>query len=341
MPTGSYWRVVCAGLGCSLAVWTASSDVCAAARSEPFADGEQTRPVELEYDAAPDCPDRDAFWSRVTARTERRWESAPPRVTVTLRREGERFQGTMRLGAGDAETVRRLYAEDCDEAATAMAVVVALALEALVEPSGPAPPPPEAPPASPPKERSPAPPPDPPEPSSFGIGAAGLIDASLAPQVSWGVVVFTTFRPGASGTEFRLGGTFRRNGTARGAGRGFEVTLIGAVAEACPTRLQLGSTLHLLPCIGLITGQFTARGTRGFSAPRESSLFWNAATLGGTLGLRLGRGWSWELTAHALVPVAQQLSLAADSALDQRRITLFEVSPVSAELSSGVRLEFE
>jgi hypothetical protein len=112
------------------------------------------RPIRLEYDAAEGCPHRDTFVAGLRARTNHfELTLAAPQATtyrVTLR-SGEESTGRVesREPSG-APIVQQLHGATCREVVDALALVVALAIDARVADASapmpaPAPPPPLAP----------------------------------------------------------------------------------------------------------------------------------------------------------------------------------------------------
>lgn len=100
-------------------------------------------PIRLDYRAAPGCPDEPAFLARVRARTShaRLADRDEPARTFTLRLEGGgRPSGSVTVsGTGAGEGTRALAANTCEEVADALALMMALAIDArapAVAPTG-------------------------------------------------------------------------------------------------------------------------------------------------------------------------------------------------------------
>jgi hypothetical protein len=123
--------------------------------------GAEPEPIRLSYTAAEGCPLRDAFLGRLRARTTRFREASEGEAarvfTVALASSGEGSKGRLMVSARDGSSAtREVKATTCDQAAAALALVVAVAIDpqALIEipPAKsepiPTPPPPVAPPES-------------------------------------------------------------------------------------------------------------------------------------------------------------------------------------------------
>lgn len=97
--------------------------------------------VELRYEAFAGCPDREAFAKNLEAR--RRGAAGPPRAVqldVRLRSAGARVEGSLVVsGANGAGSERRIVASTCGEAADALALIAALALQGIEVEEVPAP----------------------------------------------------------------------------------------------------------------------------------------------------------------------------------------------------------
>jgi hypothetical protein len=288
----------------------------------------------LRYTADAECISEARFLAQVRARTRRDVERVPVQLSVAITRSGQQYQATMPLTRdGAAEAVRELSGANCGEAASAMAVVVALALDAYVEAENQA------------EEEAPAPQPAPPvtpetEPWRAGAGLAVLRDFSLGPQGVFGGALFASLRHAEDGPEFRLGGSYRA-GSLSSAEYSFDVRLVAATLEACPLFWRLSAAFRLAPCVSFLSGQYSARGTQGFARGETGSQWWNAAGAGLRGSAALGAGWSLDLWGQALFPFATKLSLVADAPLSGRQITLFAVRPLSADLGLGVKLDFQ
>lgn len=287
--------------------------------------------LDLSYRVAEGCMSRQVFEQEVFTRVRELHLELRPRIEVSIERLGDQYHAKLLFTRpGAVATTRELSAERCEEVASAMAVVVALAIDALVVPEVQ------------PERRAaakPSPPARPAAPASFAVGGTFVADLSLAPQVAWGGSVFGALELPKGGPAFRAQLTYRTPGEASASGRKFTVAFVGLGLEACPWVLA-SRALRLEPCVLLLTGRYSAEGTSGFTRSAERAVWWNS---GGALlrgSLRLLGPWSWEAQAGVLVPFANQLSLVADAVDTGRTLPLFDVSPVSAEFGTGFKLDF-
>jgi hypothetical protein len=109
----------------------------AAAQPAPSA---QANPagVELLYDAFAGCPEREAFAKNLEAR--RRGDARTPGAVqlhvrlLRLEAQGdgaERVEGSIVVSGANGGSARRIVAATCDEAADALALIAALALQGI------------------------------------------------------------------------------------------------------------------------------------------------------------------------------------------------------------------
>lgn len=139
-------------------------------------------PIALRYTASADCPDAVAFENLVRGRTTRA-RFVPVGQTRTfdvLLRGGEHPSGRLTvLRDGAAEGTREVHADSCGEAADALALIAALA----VDPTASLGPTPSAPPQPPPVATSNAAS-TPPEPSSRDVGTEPTARAGPTPPAA-------------------------------------------------------------------------------------------------------------------------------------------------------------
>jgi hypothetical protein len=247
------------------------------------------RPIRLEYDAAESCPSRDTFVAGLRARTDRfELTLADPRATtyrVTLRPGNESRAGDETTGqvesrdASGAQVVQKLHGTTCGEVANALALVLALAIDARANDAraftaAPTPPPPLAPPAA---------PPEPPSDrfvgrtsrtsrwavsSTLGVGVTGpfvgpeaFLEVSLVPAT--GDRRFS-FVPGA-----RLGASLGWSRAGDSFGDVAQFTRASALLDLCPLRLAWGR-LVAFACARGEAGALTASGGSLQTTPRPS-----------------------------------------------------------------------
>lgn len=310
--------------------------------------GEPT--IELRWDAPAGCPARDAVADEIAARIG---DHAPDaRITADVRVTADDAGAyTVEVGlAGDVVGHRSVRASSCEEAATATAVVIAIAATSAHATEVPEAPPTPDPLAPTPRPARPAPPPattiqEPPAPAApadarprgitgIAVAARGGVDVGSIPGVAplvggavellgarWHAWVGGLHRFGsrrsASGAA-DLGGRFRMDAGQLGAG----------------PRLRWG-TFELPLRAAIELGAITARGT-GELVPRDSRRLWAAALVGA------GARWvpiprlAVELGVEAVVPLLRPRFRVGS-------IPIATVGPIGvrAWLGLSVRFSFE
>ena len=121
---------VVAGCVCMLLSGRAPAQVASSPVVDPAAQGK----FRVVYEAPPGCPGRDAFLAKVIRRTGRAWLASAAdlsgTITVSIHDDADRSVAHMTLvdavGRGAA---RIAYARDCQAAASAMALIAAMAIE--------------------------------------------------------------------------------------------------------------------------------------------------------------------------------------------------------------------
>jgi hypothetical protein len=287
---------------------------------------------------AASCPDEKQFAAAVSRMT--RADAAPTEgsLTVVVRAEPGHVDGTVTMTAagGGVMMERKLHGKDCKDVSEGLALIVALTIDPLADPSVPALPLPTATttPPPPPPERKRAPPIAPKSPSCCHVA---LLTGA---RVGWGL----TPVDGASllvGLEAGLqrdrwtpsvritGGPIMH--TALGAGGGTVVFAGGDFdVLACPAAFAVGSYFTVGGCL---SGGATLVSTRsaGFAVLHTSSTFIGylgvslafRAALAGPLGLVLEGGlrfplqsFIWEVEGFGAVdqtsPVVGSTSVALD-----------------------------
>jgi hypothetical protein len=281
---------------------------------------------ELEYEAEAElaCPSAPAFRQIVEQQLSEYDPdgavSSQARARVHLTRDAQgtvsgRFELTPREGATRA---RELSAPDCEEAASALAFVLALALGGRdidtpppVEAAPPPPPPPPPPPRpSPPPTPQREPPPPPPRVRLlWGLGVEGGARSGLAPQWSPLLTGFASLErdhaPWAWKTQLSVARAFPVT-TEENFGR-LSLAWWGVGLQTCPFALGRG-TSRLLPCALVHLGKIDALGEPA-PAPgatgKTASEFW--ADIGLALQAELQAvGPLWlNLRAEGLVPLTR------------------------------------
>src|SRR6187402_3237417 len=273
-------------------------------------------PIRINYDAPASCPNQDAFYDALRARTQRvrKAQGNEPRVDVNVRltRSERRFHGEMREVVNQDETSsRNVDGETCKEVVEALAFTVALSLD----PEAHAPVPPEV-------EPPPAPKPDtlavplasPSEAAKTTIPGARL-ELEIGLSVLGTVVETAGFATGAALSVMLLRETSASKSGAVQlsllfAGTGLLTapddhrTRFGALAlDACPFRHRSGS-FEIAPC-ALATLGFLEMTGRGVSEPATVSRAWLSAGIDLQLSWLLGRGVVFEGALGATVPLVR------------------------------------
>lgn len=133
----------------------------------------ELRPTWVDYRAPAECPDRAAFESELAARTDlvrltEQASDATAKVTVVLKKNGKRYEGSLVVQTADgARTRKTLQGPRCETVTRAMTLTAALVLDPegakleLPVPKPVTPPPPEPPEPTPPPPEPTPPPPEP------------------------------------------------------------------------------------------------------------------------------------------------------------------------------------
>ncbi len=275
----------------------------AAVRAGAMETGE---PVSIEYRAPAGCPDAREFVWRVSARVPKARAPGPGEkrrefsATIVSAPHGATGRLLIRETDG-SESIRTLEAPSCAEAADALALVVALA----IDPRASA----ELPPASVPGPSVPMPSPAP-KPRAhwrFEAGIAGFVASGFAPEALWGAQASAGTR--LESTEYWA--PVLRAGFGYVAERSFLVTggrvnleWMGGVLELCPLGLHPSSAISWLLCGRGELGNLRASGSHTVH-PRRSNRFWEAAGPGTLLRYVFVRPLAVELSASLVFPWAR------------------------------------
>jgi len=279
-------------------------------------------PIRLAYTAfAADCPDADAFWQRVVARTAAERAApgaAAPEFRVVLAQAAAGVQASLEVVELDGTSSRRtVTGARCDAAASAAALVVALALEqrALERSSPPPPPPPPLPPPlpsppPPPPPPSPPPPPPPPPPDLWRSRLGASLDLSLSRAPSplfGGSVSFFLRRESLSSTlltgpAFRIALSAAPSSLVAVATETARFTWLTARVEGCPVSLSPTPDVHVDPCALVELGALVGAG-ENVVAPRTEVRPWVALGLVARASWRIVSGLGLELGVGFAVPL--------------------------------------
>ena len=277
-----------------------------------------TVPIRINYDAPPSCPNQDAFYDAVRARTERvrKAQGNEPRVDVNVHvTRGDRsFHGEMREVVNQGETAARsVEGETCKEVVEALAFTVALSFD----PDAHAPQPPAAQPA-PEKPASPVAPPSvavvvepPPAPPvagaplelEVGLSVLGTV-VETAGFATGGALSVMLLRQASASTSRAVQLSLLFASTGLLSAPDDHQTRFGALAlDACPFRHKTGRW-EIAPC-ALATLGFLELTGRGVAEPATVDRAWLSAGLDLQLAWLLGRGVVFESALGASVPLVR------------------------------------
>jgi hypothetical protein len=277
----------------------------------PVAPDSNAQPVEpsldvpVTYQASPPCPDRVTFLNEVRRRIEDSTAAAEVEsIAVEIAQRAKRFDGRLVLKdhSGDKST-RSINGENCEEVASALALITALALQAKLpsEPEEPIA-------AEPAAEKEPPTPSAPQPPASQGLrfeldaqfGAA----SAYAPNPSLTLRAFV----GALTNHalFRIGlGYATSAGTRRSLGDA-DFALLAARADICAL-LDDTNALTVGLCGSFELGYLRAAGTdSGVLDARKGGTLWAAPGLLGLLRYAPSPAFRLELGAGAQFPLYRE-----------------------------------
>ncbi|HEU4406184.1 MAG TPA: hypothetical protein VFS43_13045 [Polyangiaceae bacterium] len=333
---------------------TALSACVALAMPTPARAQGSTTALRLAYEASPGCPSAPSFRGQIVARTARvrfaEGEATDHVLVVSLVQEPGGFVGRLRVDERLGSSLNReLHGASCDEVASALALVAALAFDPQAKTDlAPAPRPPAAPPARP----SPAPPPRQPPPAAapaapaarrFALGAQGRLASGPLPGLWPQAGLFFEFgstKQGWPSPSARLGtlATWRL-GYEAGGGRAW-FALTGGFLEGCPARWPIGPTLEARPCLGLGVAWLQAEGQFGFQDKR-ASLLWMALDASGRLRWSPGGGaFFLEGQAGLSVPLTPYRFIFEPSDAEQPDVVIHKVAPLGGQLVLSFGLSF-
>jgi hypothetical protein len=268
--------------------------------------------VPLSYRAPAHCPKRDTFLSEV-----RRRISEPPvplvdSISVEITERAGQFHGRLLFNDQTGErSTRHISGERCDEVASALALITALALQARLPSEKPEPEPePEPGPASvaaSTNESSPeSEPSDPEAPRSLRLELGAQVGAAAAysPNPSLTLRVF-----GSAVTRhalFRLSLGYATSEDTRPATGKSDFSLLAVRGDICALLDEL-DTLTAGLCGGFELGYLRAAGTESNSLDaRQGGTLWAAPALQGQLRYAPSRSFRLELAAGAHFPLYRE-----------------------------------
>jgi len=309
---------------------------------------EPHEPVVLVYRAPAACPGERAFLEEVRQRTVRLREphaGEPFRQFTVEISTAKRARGRLRIRDADGgESQRAVEGENCAEVASALALMVAIAVDPTVSmrPLAPPPAPPAPPPAvvpvprvTPPSSRAPIAPRAKRRAWTAALAAQGVLATGAAPGAFWGAGIATTWTaPLDRDPSLRMDLAYLAGAgePTAGAGRAhFSRTTAGL--EGCAMRLRLGPA-SVFPCARVEVGALRAEGEDIARATREVRP-WVA------VGPSVRARWTFwpragafvELGAAAMVPVTR------DRFFFEPDATIYRAAPVGMELQSSLGTE--
>lgn len=348
--------------------WVASTAAAAVMTAGVVALGQQASPsVELAWTAPPECPSRAAVLAEVRTLLEGGAASAHPvEATAVVERAGPRWRVELTIRSDQGSGARSLGADSCLALGSAVALIVALA----VDPSRRVPAdagalPPTAKPAEgsladadaapPPSSSAPAAPagpaarsrPRPAEESADGprlaVGAEGAVDLGTlpSPAVGGALVVAGLYRSVRVEVRGRIFASQRAADVARPA-QGVDLAYLGLDARACLAVLATGRVsregVAVSPCLGVDLSRITGSGFGGsktFSGDGSWSAFepglLGTWALASSVALRVG--------VDLLVPTSRPgfVVLAPDGSTAE---SLHRPAPIAGRVDLGAELRF-
>lgn len=350
-------RVCSAGL--ALAVVNVLGTPARAQDQQPVP-GTALETTELAYQAPLGCPDAETFRALVAEKRATPPSAKPPKVQVAVQQDASGYVATMVLHSSENSVSRQVSGEVCDEVASAIALITALALDAHIarvlklESDAPEPPPPTKRPPTP----SPAPAPHRSQrveasSSQLNAGLALQFDADTAPspELSLGASAQALLGVNDWEQEYRVGVGYRSSDL-----RGypvdsepkfpFRVSLIAARLDACPWALRATRAFTFRPCAAVEVGRFRAKATAqqvsgAGDGPNGSSQLWGALFAAPRVELRATSALSLEVSPQLQVPLNRHTEIQIDTDPRpgiSRRTVVHKPEMIEFLVSAGLRL---
>lgn len=310
----------------------------------------QAGAYQIQYDAPGNCPADAAFRAEIRARTPR-LDQPPPdggrhTYAAKLREDGSRFVGELTITDPDGTSgVRQVVGDRCDDAASALALIIAIGIDpnASTAPAPAAPPsrrPPTRPQALPPQP-SPPPPaaprvvaPSPVRPASWAWSAAfdGLLLGGVAPDPSLGAAIGVEAAPPAGrawSPAFRVGLAYADNALTGGADRDAAFQWIAVPLALRLLNVRFGERVWVAPWLTADMGVIRARG-RAVAEPQQQTRLWLDVAATGRTTVTLGHGWFVEGSLSAVVPIARHAFV-----FEEPRILVYDIPAVTWRAGLG------
>jgi hypothetical protein len=323
--------------------------------------------VRFRYSAPPECPSEQQFRELVQSRllggpsaNESAWTASEGAVSVEVRLDPAHQRATLLLEEPNAAPVERFIAGDsCEELASGLAMITALAFGTARESSAaiaaiPTPEPSAAssPPARPPPAAPIAATPTPTEgagsdatssgkhstPLTIGVGAGAWLNTWSAPSVMWGGDLFVRVAPKARQTwSLRVAALYGVDSSYVGD-RLAQFRFVGGRAEGCP--LAQGYFRQRLvgeACLALEMGALHGRGQTASALLEGSSdmVFAATALLTGRIRGQLGERFFVEGQGDVGVPLVHH-----EFVFEEPRERIFQTPTVGFSARFGLGVHF-
>jgi hypothetical protein len=270
--------------------------------------------VELRYTAPPACPARDVVEGAIRARTPNVRLAAPARrvFAITIEPEADGFRGTLLV---DQVADKQLAAPRCDDLATALALVTALAIDPAASVV------PRTPPARPEVPRASA--------WAFEADVDGMVEVGVGPEALLAAVA--QGRASVRRTyQLELAAIAGSDATARG-GAAARFTWLAARSGACRLWLRWGITAGA--CGDVEIGGVRASGQRIVNQ-RDLWRLWLAAGVHGSARYPFGSRIFGQVQLGAAVPFVRDRYLFAPN------VELHDTPSVTGWLMLGIGVRF-
>jgi hypothetical protein len=284
---------------------TAATNAPAAEAGPASAAGRPKLDVPLTYRAPADCPKRETFLSEVRRRISEATAPAIDSISVEITERTGQFNGRLLFNDESGErSTRSISGERCDEVASALALITALALQAKLPSEDP---PPE--PVAPLPIADLAPEPEQPKtdsPRSLRLELGGQVGAASAysPNPSLTLRVFGSAV--SRHALFRLGLGYAMSSAKQPTTGESDFNLLAARGDICALLDEL-ETLTAGLCGGFELGYLRAAGTESSSLDaRQGGTLWAAPAVQGQLRYAPGRAFRLELGAGAHFPLYRE-----------------------------------
>ncbi len=330
-----------------------SLGVLAALLAGKAAVGSELEAYRVAYEAPEGCPSEAFFVHEVRARSENLRLAAPDELARVLRATvtaaGTGSTGTLEIVTVGGDRVRREVAADsCEEVVPALALVTALALDALArgEASPVAVDAKPAPALEPRPSQAPEPAPSPPTAPTparratarVELGALAVVATAVAPRAVIGLDAYVGVRSSdARGPGIRVAAALRRSRVVEVAERQARLELWAARAEACPFALEISGPLRMVPCGALEVGRLEGEGIAGgeVARARASSALWLAAGARARLEVPIERVLLVQLGGGLAATFARERFVFRDP-----EVVFHDVPAIAADGFAGLGMSF-